>query len=225
MALSTSRKRDKGSLIGKIGNIEVAYFKFSDIDQLVALEKSKWLQSQAATKDELYDRVNLLSDYSAGAFSEDGHLLASMFCRPTTFKTIVEAKTHRECAYGPLPLFENSVSYGGNDCLFGVSLTSKDAQGAAALFRTLLPALAHRGYHSLYGGSTLPGLLPWLKENSRKTVIDYVYSKTIQGLPLDRQLRYYYLNGFTTILSVKSHYFPHSQSLDYGAVVFKPLTK
>lgn len=199
-------------------DIEVRNLRLSDLDQLVKMEHAKWDHEQAATAEELYGRIDRLPQHAAGAFADDGdRLLASMFARPVTMETIREAESWRACAYAPLP------PPGGTDCVFGVSLTSTSSSAAEALFRSFLPQLAVLGYRNLYGGSTVPGLREWIKANPEGSPTSYVRGTNADGTPLDRQLRYYYLNGFTTIVSVKPNYFPHPQSLDYGAVIHRRL--
>ncbi|MGW6725665.1 hypothetical protein ACWF9G_07150 [Nocardia sp. NPDC055029] len=182
------------------------------------MERTKWDHEQAATAEELFARIDQLPEHAAGAFSQDGdRLLASMFARPVTKETIREAENWRACAYAPLP------PHGSTDCLFGVSLTSTSSAAAGALFRSFLPQLAELGYRNLYGGSTVPGLREWIKANPEGSPLSYVRATNDDGAPIDRQLRYYYLNGFTTIVSVKPNYFPHPQSLDYGVVIHRSL--
>jgi hypothetical protein len=199
-------------------DIEVRHLRLSDLDQLVEMERAKWDDEQAATAQQLRERIDQLPQHSAGAFAEDeDRLLASMFARPVTMETIREAESWRACAYAPLP------PRGSTDCLFGVSLTSMNSSAAEALFRSFLPQLGELGYRNLYGGSTVPGLREWIKANPEGSPTSYVRGTNDDGTPLDRQLRYYYLNGFTTIVSVKPNYFPHPQSLDYGAVIHRCL--
>lgn len=199
-------------------DIEVRNLRLSDLDQLVEMERTKWDREQAATAAEFFERIDQLPGHAAGAFAQgEDRLLASMFARPVTPETIREAKSWRECAYAPLP------PRGSTDCLFGVSLTSTSSRAAEALFRTFLPQLAVSGYRNLYGGSTVPGLREWIKSHPEGSPSSYVRATNDDGTPLDRQLRYYHLNGFTTIVSVKPNYFPHPQSLDYGALIHRRL--
>ncbi|MFD4431035.1 hypothetical protein [Nocardia sp. NPDC058497] len=198
-------------------DIAVRSLRLSDLDQLVDMERTKWDHQQAATAEELFERIDQLPEHAAGAFSDGDRLLASMFARPITKETIREAENWRACAYAPLP------PRGSTDCLFGVSLTSTSSAAAGALFRSFLPQLAELGYRNLYGGSTVPGLREWIKANPEGSPLSYVRAANDDGTPVDRQLRYYYVNGFTTIVSVKPNYFPHPQSLDYGVVIHRSL--
>ncbi|WP_143861354.1 hypothetical protein [Nocardia amikacinitolerans] len=199
-------------------DIEVRNLRLSDLDQLVDMERAKWDHEQGATAEELFERIDQLPQHAAGAFERSGgRLLASMFARPVTMTTIRESESWRACAYAPLP------PPGSTDCLFGVSLTSTSACAAEALFRSFLPQLALLGYRNLYGGSTVPGLREWIKANPEGSPTSYVYATNEDGMPLDRQLRYYHLNGFRTIIALKPNYFPHPQSLDYGAVIHRSL--
>lgn len=199
-------------------DIEVRNLRLSDLDQLVEMERTKWDHEQAATAEELFDRIDRLPDLAAGAFAPDGdRLLASMFARPITEEAVHAAQSWRACAYAPLP------PPGSTDCVFGVSLTSTSSAAAGALFRSFLPQLAELGYRNLYGGSTVPGLREWIMANPEGSPVSYVRATNDDGTPVDRQLRYYYLNGFTTIVAVKPNYFPHPQSLDYGAVIHRSL--
>jgi hypothetical protein len=209
-----------GASVRTVGgnDIEVRHLRLSDLDQLVEMERAKWDDEQAATAKELRERIDQLPQYAAGAFAEDeDRLLASMFARPVAMETIREAESWRACAYASLP------PRGSTDCLFGVSLTSISSSAAEALFQSFLPQLGELGYRNLYGGSTVPGLREWIKANPEGSPTSYVRGTNDDGTPLDRQLRYYYLNGFTTIVSVKPNYFPHPQSLDYGAVIHRCL--
>jgi len=199
-------------------DIEVRNLRLSDLDRVVEMERAKWDHEQAATAEELFDRIDQLPHLAAGAFDRDGdRLLASMFARPVTMATVHEAENWRACAYAPLP------PPGSTDCLFGVSLTSTSSSAAVALFRSFLPQLAVLGYRNLYGGSTVPGLREWIKANPEASPTAYARATNDDGMPLDRQLRYYYLNGFTRIVAVKPSYFPHPQSLDYGVVIHRRL--
>ncbi|MGV9675481.1 hypothetical protein ACWDSJ_09405 [Nocardia sp. NPDC003482] len=199
-------------------DVEVRDLRLSDLDRVVELEHAKWDRAQAATPAELFERIDRLPGHAAGAFSADGEkLLASMFARPVTRETVRDADSWRGCAYAPLP------PAGSTDCVFGVSLTSTSADAAEALFRSFLPRLADMGYRHLYGGSTVPGLREWLAANPEGSPDAYARATNDDGTPLDRQLRYYHMHGFTTIVAVKPNYFPHSQSMNYGVVIHRSL--
>jgi hypothetical protein len=95
-------------------------------------------------------------------------------------------------------------------------MTSVDATAADRMLAFLQPHV--RPIRTVYLGSPLPGLRAWRERNPDLPVETYVHDRS-KGVPRDPQLRYYHGRGIRRIEAVKPDYFPHPESLDYGAVI------
>ncbi|VWB89085.1 hypothetical protein BLA15816_04283 [Burkholderia lata] len=146
-----------------------------------------------------------------GAFCTcTGRLLASLFLRPVPDDFYRIATTWKACTILPVPRRTTT--------LFGISLSSQSQGAVDALLRFYWPKALKQGWRYIYLGSPLPGLRDWLKNHPDHTVWHYVRTRRA-GRPVDPQLRYYRTRGFGKIVDVKPAYFPHEQSLNYGALL------
>jgi hypothetical protein len=190
----------------------VRQLTLSDLDQLIELEKIKWEDNQAASKDTLTRRIKNFPKLCIGAFDKkDDQIKASLFMKPITKKDIQYKQSWSEFSEVSL----NSTETIQTDLLFGTSLSSRDAEAVQTIMQFFLPQAIKAGWREIYLGIPIPGFKKWLFRHPEGTVNDYVYS-TRQGLPLDPQLRHYHKLGFRKIISIKPNYFPHASSLDYG---------
>ena len=191
--------------------VHARFLTLSDLPTLLDLEREKWNALQAASQAQLHARIEAHPDLAVGAFcTRSGRLLASLFMRPVADDFHRRVSTWQDCTQLPAPL--------GSSTLFGVSLSSRDQTGVVALLRFFWPYALKRGWRHIYLGSPVPGLRDWLAEHPDGRVEDYVHGQR-GGLPLDPQLRYYRLRGFSKIVAVKANYFPHERSLDYGVLL------
>jgi hypothetical protein len=102
--------------------------------------------------------------------------------------------------------------------LFGISLTSVNADAADSLFRFFWPIALRAGWRDIYLGSPIPGYSRQKHCEPALRPEEYARRKR-NGLPADPQLRYYWRRGFTDLVTVKPDYFPHPASLNYGALI------
>lgn len=175
------------------------------------LEHEKWNDVQAASEDQLRARIDAHPELAVGAFcTRSGRLLASLFMRPVADDFYRHVQTWDDCVQAPLPRTSST--------LFGISLTSRNGEGVAALLKFFWPLALKRGWRHIYLGSPVPGLRDWREANPNRSVDDYVHTQR-RGVPLDPQLRYYRSRGFTKVVCAKSNYFPHDRSLDHGAIL------
>jgi hypothetical protein len=188
-----------------------------DVDRLMVLERAKWTSEQATGQEEMLRRIEVYPMLSIGAFSvATGEALVSLFLKPITDEALASARTWADSARidDPVPTRTRSV--------FGISLSSSDADAADAVDRYLWPILLKGGWRDLYLGSPLPGLRAWRRTHPSAPVEEYVYQRR-NGVPRDPQLRYYHGRGFTVIEGCRPDYFPHEASLNYGALIRRPL--
>jgi hypothetical protein len=182
-----------------------------DLPALIELEREKWNDIQAASEAELCARINAYPDLAIGAFcARTGRLLASLFMRPVADDFYRRAQTWNDCVQAPLPHASST--------LFGISLTSRNHEGVAALLKFFWPVALKQGWRHIYLGSPVPGLREWREANPLASIDEYVHARR-GGAPLDPQLRYYRSRGFTKIVCAKANYFPHERSLDYGVIL------
>lgn len=194
------------------GGVEVRFLSLDDIESLVRLEQRKWDEQQAASGEELAARIQAFPHLSIGAFAGDGEALASLFMKPITVEQLHAAGTWSDCAQVHAPASSTTRS------LFGISLSSVDADAVQAIFEFFWPYSLKAGWRDIYLGSPMPGLRAWKSSHPDGSPEVYMCEKR-HGLPRDPQLRYYYHKGFRDILACKPGYFPHPPSLDYGAVL------
>ena len=193
---------------------EVRFLRLRDVEALVELEQVKWdEEGQAADGVELAARIQAYPLLSIGAFdAADGTALASLFMKPITMGELRTAATWSDCTRVEAVVPEATRS------LFGISLSSIDADAVTAMFEFFWPHALKDGWRDIYLGSPLPGLRAWKCANPDSPADVYMREER-HGLPLDPQLRYYHGKGFKEIVACKPNYFPHSASLDYGAVL------
>ncbi|WP_238432067.1 hypothetical protein [Streptomyces cavernae] len=193
-------------------SIEVRFLRPGDVEALITLEQTKWDQGQAADRAELAARIQAYPRLSIGAFATDGAALASLFMKPIKTAELDSAATWADCARVETPHPEATGS------LFGISLSSVDADAVTAIFEFFWPHALKHGWRDIYLGSPMPGLQAWRRINPDIPVDVYMREKR-HGLPRDPQLRYYRNKGFKDIVACKPEYFPHAASLDYGAIL------
>ncbi|MET9462973.1 hypothetical protein ABZY05_49810 [Streptomyces canus] len=197
-------------------SIETRFLNQDDVDALLALEQTKWDRDQAADAAELTARIQAYPQLSLGAFdASSGAALASLFMKPISVAQLRSAADWAGCARVEP---SNSNDQGAVNSLFGISLSSVDADSVTAIFEFFWPYALKHGWRDIYLGSPMPGLRAWKQRNPDLTADDYMREKR-HGLPRDPQLRYYYNKGFREIVACKPDYFPHPASLDYGAVI------
>lgn len=196
------------------GPVEVRFLRPEDAEELVKLEQMKWdEEGQAADGAEMAARIQAYPQLSIGAFdTTDGAALASLFMKPITMGELHAAATWSDCAR-----VETAVP-AATRSLFGISLSSVDADAVAAILEFFWPYALKDGWRDIYLGSPMPGLRAWKRVNPDTPAEVYMRDER-HGLPRDPQLRYYHGKGFKDIVSCKPDYFPHSASLDYGAVL------
>lgn len=209
-SLAETRARESWAGSG----IEVRLLKVADIPRLLILEQLKWSNDQAANASAMERRIRANPELCIGAFAgESGEVLASLFLKPISDEQIYEAQTWADCSD------TRSVSE-KRPCrdLFGISLSSVDAEAVDQIFEYFWPLALKGGWRHIYLGSPVPGLARWRLQKPLESVENYIYASRA-GLPRDPQLRYYWKKGFKTIVTYKSGYFPHAASLDYGVVI------
>ncbi|BBC29337.1 hypothetical protein SGFS_006310 [Streptomyces graminofaciens] len=192
---------------------ETRFLEPKDVEALLALERTKWDRHQAATGADLEARIRMYPQLSIGVFdSSSGVALASLFMKPISGDRVCSAADWADCARVE-ELSEDTVH-----SLFGISLTSVDADSVTAIFEFFWPYALNQGWRDIYLGSPMPGFRAWKQANPSSTAEVYMRERR-HGLPRDPQLRYYYNKGFKEIVACKPGYFPHPASLDYGAVI------
>lgn len=183
-----------------------------DVPALIALEEEKWTTEQAATGEEMAERIVCHPDLAVGAFCPvTGKIVASLFMKPVVPSFWEHARDWHDCAMGVTPLRTSS--------LFGISLSSSRPEGVEAILAFFWPYALAAGWRHIYLGSPIPGWRDWQARHPGRSVNDYVLSKGPRGLPIDPQLRYYFGRGFKEIICVKRDYFPHAASRNVGVIL------
>jgi predicted metal-dependent hydrolase len=195
--------------------ITVRLLQTTDLPALMALEAHCWAPEQAASEADMVERIRRHSKFCLGAFCpSSGKVLASLFMKPTTARSMSRAKTWRGCTEHA---HVESLD-GRSDALFGISLSSTDPAAVKALLSHFWPRALKGGWRHIFLGSPIPGLATWLGSNPGKGACDYVAQQR-RGVPLDPQLRYYHRKGFRCVEAVLPDYFPHQPSLDHGVLL------
>lgn len=193
--------------------IVVRFASEADVQALMALERAVWEPHQAASAKDIRARLARHPALCIGAFcARSGAALASLFAKPVDRARIHRARSWREC------VDDESVGGSRSKALFGISLSSRSAEAARAIFEFFWPHALKGGWREMYLGSPIPGLRAWVEAHPGRPVEEYVYA-TCRKLPRDPQLRYYFQRGFQRIVAVCPQYFPHAESLDYGVIV------
>ncbi|MGW2520664.1 hypothetical protein ACWC09_27320 [Streptomyces sp. NPDC001617] len=209
----TPHDRSGADLESPDNSVETRFLRLDDVPALLVLEQTKWDRQQAADGPELAARIQAYPQLSVGAFDRSsGAALTSLFMKPITAAQVRAAADWAGCARA-----ESDSPHTGNS-LFGISLTSFDADSVTDVFEFFWPYALKHGWRDIYLGSPMPGLRAWRKRNPELPVDVYMRERR-HGMPRDPQLRYYYNKGFKEIVACKPAYFPHPASLDYGAVI------
>lgn len=205
-----------------MSNLQTRFIEPSDIPALLALEHSKWESDQSADGDTLLQRIQTYPELCIGCFCQKtGTALASLFMCPID-PAIFTAPTRWNTA-------ADVRSAQGIDArtrsLFGISLSSNDADAVEEIFRFFYPRALKAGWRDVYLGSPIPGFKKARAKNPALSVWQYVHSKKAfhSQEPLNAQLRYYFKKGFKHIVSIQQDYFPHAESLDYGVILRCPV--
>lgn len=195
--------------------LTVRFLQRGDIDRLLVLEHQQWTPRQAASGEQMQQRMETWPELCLGVFCpESGAALASAFLRPIHRVDVARARTWQDCAHleGGRPPRE------GRRSLFGISLTSVHPAAVRPMQQALWVQAMQQGWRDVYLGSPVPGLRRAMQRNPALEVEHYVRQRR-HGLPVDPQLRYYHGKGFREIVAVRPDYFPHEESLDHGAVI------
>lgn len=189
----------------------------ADVPALLDLERRQWTARQAADAATLTRRIGTYPQLCIGAFrASTGEALASLFMKPTSREAIARARCWEHCArLADLPARHELQR---TRSLFGISLTSVDAEAAWSLVRFFWPHALKQGWQEIYLGSPMPGFRR-AHEHERQLAAEHYARSRRGGLPRDPQLRYYHRKGFREIVAVLPGYFPHEASLDHGAVL------
>ena len=194
------------------------YLETKDISALLDLEQSKWDFHQAACARTLGERIDANPGLCIGTFClRSGKALASLFMRPINPAVFI-APTRWEITAN-LPYKTGTPDE--NRSLFGISLSSNDAEAVNEIFRFFYPRALKAGWRNIYLGSPIPGFQGARQKTPEITAWEYVHRKKKNGHrePFDPQLAYYYKKGFRRIVSIQADYFPHDQSLNYGVIL------
>lgn len=183
-----------------------------DLPQLLELEHEKWDDNQAASAEDMANRIRAYPQLSIGVFHpRSGRILASTFLKPIAPDFWRHTADWFDCAHGCAPHDTRS--------LFGISLSGRDDGGVDVLSEFLWPHLAALGWQEVYLGSPIPGWAQWQQQHPEGSVEAYVARRRSDGLPCDPQLRYYHRRGFKHVVCVKRDYFPHERSHDHGVII------
>ncbi len=196
--------------------IDVRYLTLRDTDALLLLEQKKWSTEQAASRELLCERIELMPRLSIGAFCvETGQALASLFMTPFDEQCLRFPLKWSRCA--DLRKWVDIRS----EALFGLSFTSVRPDAGDAIFEFFWPKAIKAGWKRIYLGSPVPGFAKARTYAPDLDIEQYMWSVTnsTDQMPLDPQLRYYYKRGFKEIVRVEEKYFPHPASLDYGVIL------
>lgn len=208
MPLSASISSSSSSLTAR-------FLRRGDIDRLLVLEHQQWTPRQAASAEQMQQRMQTHPELCAGVFCPDsGVALASIFLRPVCAADVERARTWDDCARVEGP----RLPPGAGHSVFGISMTSVHPGAVRPMMQFLWVQAMQQGWRQVYLGSPIPGLRRALQRNPGLDVEQYVRQRR-HGLPVDPQLRYYHGKGFRDIVAVRPGYFPHEASLDYGAVL------
>lgn len=198
-----------------MNQLHTRFVRLTDISALLRLEARQWAPHQAATADELRQRIARHPDLGVACFNRlTGEAVSSLFMKPLSREAIVRAPTWFDCVGVP-PSTQHKAS---SNTLFGISLTSINPAGTQALMEFFWPHALRAGWTEIFLGSPIPGFAAALKRNPQLTATEYA-TQTHLGLPRDPQLRYYHQKGFREIVAVKPAYFPHHKSLDQAVVL------
>lgn len=201
-----------------MSTFQTRFLETQDIPALMALEHSKWEPHQAAGSAMMLERIQTHPELCIGTFCpRTGQALASLFMRPV-IPAMFTAPTKWEIAAN---MDSASDMHGHSRSLFGISLSSNNAEAVKEIFKFFYPRALKAGWHDVYLGSPIPGFRKAHQKNPNLSVWQYVHAKKKfhKDEPLDPQLRYYFKKGFKHIVSIQENYFPHAESMDYGVIL------
>jgi hypothetical protein len=186
-----------------------------DIPALMQLELCQWDSTQAVSPEILRSRLQAHPELCVGTFCRrTGAALTSLFMQPVARAQMQNVRSWKECV---LPGSTGITKYPSRS-LFGISLTSIDAQAVRALEAYIWPRMVEAGWEDIYLGSPMPGLRLALGQDPLLSASGYAHAKR-RNLPRDAQLRYYHQKGLRDIVAVLPDYFPHADALDYGVLL------
>jgi len=201
-----------------MNKLETRFLSSNDIPALMALECEKWDAGQAASSAMLLARMQAHPELCIGVFCPlTGRALASLFMRPVC-PAMFTARTNWAASSG---LHKEDTPLEPTRSLFGISLSSNNAEAVREIFKFFYPRALKTGWHDIYLGSPIPGFRKALRKRPNLQVWKYSHAKRQSGSdePLDPQLRYYFKRGFKHIISVQDDYFPHAESLNHGVIL------
>ena len=194
-------------------DMSVRFLKKSDIPELLTLERKQWSDNQLPSHETLEKRITNNPTLSIGVFCNHTQIaLASLFLKPTQKSHFYQKTTWQVCE-------EGAVDTKKTRDLFGISLSSINADAADLIFSFFYACCMKDGWRSVYLGSPIPGFKKFFEHNRTLTADDYVNKKHRNNVPYDPQLRYYFNRGFRKIVSIQEGYFPHEKSLNYGVIL------
>lgn len=202
-----------------MSTLQTRFLEIKDIPALMELEFSKWEPNQAASRTALQNRIQTYPELCVGAFcTRTGKALASLFMRPINPAMFI-APTRWEAA-ASLDAMDFAI-HGDSRSLFGISLSSNNAEAVKEIFKFFYSHALKAGWHDVYLGSPIPGFRQARKKNPDLSVWQYVHAKRKYHTdqPLDPQLQYYFKKGFRHIVSIQENYFPHAESMNYGVIL------
>lgn len=202
---------------------QVRFLNVADIPALLELEHAKWEDDQAASAAVLQQRIEAYPEWCAAAFcSATGKMLASLFVKP-----ISEAEMRACATWADAAQIQPTAADATKQDMFGISMSSINKEAVENLFMFFIPRMVRAGKRHVYLGSPMPGVRKWCEKNPRGDVVNDYGRAMKNGLPMDPQLRYYHKKAFNQIIAIKPEYFPHRESLNYGAVLRMtlPLTR
>ncbi|MBW8831292.1 MAG: hypothetical protein JF606_18080 [Burkholderiales bacterium] len=192
---------------------QARFLALQDIPSLLRLEARQWSPEQAADEPSLRQRILTYPGLCVGSFcSHTGEAVSSLFMRPIHRDDLGRMRQWADVADLGSATFESTRS------LLGISLTSVDPRGAWGMIQFFWPHALKQGWRDIYLGSPIPGLKQAMLSDPQLTVQHYVLQRK-RGLPRDPQLRYYHRMGFRHLVALKSDYFPHPSSLNYGVLL------
>lgn len=196
-----------------------------DLPQLLELEKI-WPEASRATEQELNQRIER---FAAGYFVAEDNLgiISSMITHPYVYNPNDLSSfdnwdnVNQACLTQRIPF---------DDCnaLYILSGTSKTNHYAGALFSGALACALNlakeMGKSYVLAGALLPGYARFVKKYGMTTAQDYVFKQSNHRF-VDPLIERYRRVGF--YVPSKEHvladYYPDSNSLNYSALVVKPL--
>ena len=206
-----------------MSTLQTRFLEPKDLPALMALEHSKWEPDQAASSTMILERIRTYPELCVGTFClRTGKALASLFMRPVN-PAMFTAPTRWETAAN---MDSANTMHEHSRSLFGISLSSSNAEAVKEIFEFFYPRALKAGWHDVYLGSPIPGFRKARQKNPNLSVWHYVHAKRrfYSDEPQDPQLRYYFKKGFTHIVSIQENYFPHAESMDYGVILRKVIS-